>query len=169
MSRVTEVMRRIFKRKSPEMYEALKKYSEEKGVKLEDAMNSAIALYLNSDEEGRSELEEAMKQIRETKTVSAGGMGSIDDFVKAIDAVGTLMSKVQETSHTLVKNSLLAEVKNQMELAKSIAGMGAEEGHGSIGGMLADNILANILGLRAPPPKPAKVATGKGKTIEVEE
>jgi len=168
LGRLSEVMRRVFKRSSPEMYDAIKRYAEEKGVKVEDAMNAAIALYLNSDEEGKSELEEAMRQIRESRTSSSAGFSDINDFVKAIEAVGNLMTKVQETAHSLVKNSLLVEVKNQMELAKSIAGMGAEEGSGSVGGQLAEQILANILGI-TPQPRQKKpvLETGKGKTVEV--
>jgi len=166
MGRLTEVMRRVFKRKSPELYDALRRYCEKKGVKIEDALNSAVALYLNADEEGRKELEDAFAEIRRMRS-SGGGFGNVKEFVEAIKAVGDLMTTVQSTAHSLVKNSLLTEVKNQMELAKSIASMGQEGGKGSLEDLLATTILSNVLGL--PIRKQQTKSTGKGKVEEIGE
>lgn len=162
MGRLTEVMRRVFKRKSPELYEALREYCQRKGVKIEDALNSAVALYLNADEEGREKLEEAMEQIRLAKRSSV----SMEDYINMIKATGDLMTSVQQVARDLVKNSLLNEVKSQIELAKSIARIGEESGGSStIEGAFANMLLSRVLGV----PVPQKTKSGKGKVEEINE
>ena len=62
-SKIKRLLGRVFGRKYPDLYDAVKSYAEKRGLKPEHVIASAVAAYLSADEEGKEELEEAMKSL----------------------------------------------------------------------------------------------------------
>ena len=176
MVKIRKILKRIFSRGYPDLYTAVKNYAEKRGISVDDVMAAALTTYLSADEEGKAELEEA---IRNLKFRRGGGGASFKDFMQQFkdfaDVMIDLMTKIHGAGQQLIRGMLVNELKGTVETIQEIRRIGAESGGGTftLEDLLAQAFLARILrGFGVNPNQLSKVKskkTGKGKVEVIEE
>ena len=158
-----------FRRGHPDIYEAAREYAKAKGIDVEDVTGAALSAYLSSDQEGKEALESAIEERRAKGGGSsmAGMKEALAMFESMVDTSVKLMTKSQEAGQTLIKGSLLNELKNQAETVEAIRSIGATSGKGSLEDTLATAFINRILSgagvnIQASTKTPAK-QSGTGK------
>ena len=179
MSSILKAIGKKFRRGHPDIFQAVRLYAQSKGLDPEDVVAAATSAYLSTDEEGRDKLETAISE----RKASGGGGGeeaslekALSMFERMVDTSVKLMTKSQEAGQTLIKGSLLNEIKSQAETIEAIKTIGATGGKGSIEDTLAtafvngllSRVGASVGGGGGGNPK-TKVTSGKGTTEKVTE
>jgi len=170
-SKIKRLLSRVFGRKYPDLYDAVKSYAEKRGLKPEHVIASAVAAYLSADEEGKEELEEAMKSLA-AKRGGSGGM-NLQQFKAYMDAFVDAMVRIQEAGQKLVKGMIVNELRGTIETIEEIKKIGSESGgQGTIEDLLAAALINRILGgygISLPSKNIPARRTGKGKVEKLEE
>jgi hypothetical protein len=158
---------RAFRKKHPELYEALKDYADKRGVKVTDVLGSAVASYLSADEEGKAELEKVIASKAYTPMGVRGFQEFMDIFKTTASAMVEMMVSIQKAGQELVRGSLLNELKSNIETVEEIKKIGASGGKGGFEETLAEaamNILLGRVGV-----KPSTKPSGSGEVKEIVE
>lgn len=169
-------LRGVFRRGHPDIYEAAKAYADEVGIPVTDVLGAAVSSYLSSDSEGKARLENALSERRKGGGGGEGGMAGIEAalgmFEKMVDTSVKLMTKSQEAGQTLIKGSLLNELRGQAETIEEIRKIGASGDKGGLEDVLAEAFIKRMFegkGLTLSKGKKSKKKSGKGKVDEIEE
>jgi hypothetical protein len=159
---------RAFRKKHPELYEALVEYAKKRGVKVTDVLGSAVASYLSADEEGKAELEKVIASKAYTPMGVRGFQEFMDIFKTTANAMVEMMVSIQKAGQELVRGSLLNELKSNIETIEEIKKIGAEGGKGGFEEALAEAAINLLLG-RAGAVKPSTKPSGTGSVKEIVE
>ena len=142
-----DTLRNVFSRGHKDIYEAAKKYAQERGVPVTDVVASAMASYLAADKEGADILEETM-----TKRRTSGGGGGAADVTAAVTLFTNMadsMSKMFDSVNTLRASvsigSIVSDFETVTTAVQRIKGMGTDAGKGSLEDKLADSFIRGII------------------------
>ena len=86
-------------------------------MKPDDVIAAAVSAYLTADDEGKEELEEAVRSLKARQ--ASGGM-SFQQVADVLKGVTDLMTTVQQTAQNLVRASLVNEIKGVMQTVEDI-------------------------------------------------
>ena len=161
---------RRFKKQHPDLDEIVTEMSKQYGVSKSDIIAAAVTAYANAT--GDDETRQRLANIVASK--SSRGVGSMNELRAAMDmfkeifeSVADVMAKSQEVALKVAKNSIINEMKTNVETIEAIKKMGSTAGSGSTTDLIAQAFLNNILsglGVQAKPP-----ASSKKKNYNVEE
>lgn len=175
MSKIMSRIKRMFRKRHPDIYEATKKYAEGQGLRIDDVIGAGLSSYLSTTSDGKEALENAIEERgRKGGGSSTSGMEeALQMFERMVDTSVKLMTKSQEAGQQLIKGSLLTELKSQAETIEAIKSIGAEGGKGSIEDVLATAFVNRLLEGKGISFKKKttkkKKKSGKGKVVEIEE
>ncbi len=134
----------IFKRGHPDIYGALKKYCEERGINVSDVTASAIAAWMAGDDDSKEMLEDAMSKRR-----IGGGKGSsgfnVAPFKEMCEAMGTMFEAMNKAKAGMSMSSMLADFKAVSTTLTEIKKAGSEGGKGSMDDLLATVLIKRFL------------------------
>ncbi|MCM8802830.1 MAG: hypothetical protein NC827_05940 [Candidatus Omnitrophica bacterium] len=159
---------RVFKKKHSDIYEALVRYAEKRGVKISDVIGSAVLSYLSADEEGKAELEKMVAEKAYTPVGQKSYQAFLETFTNTAKTIVDTMVTIQEAGQRLVKGSILNELKSNIETIEEIKKIGASGGSESLEDILASAFIKTLLG-RAGIRLPEKRESGTGKVKEIKE
>ena len=142
----------VFRRKHPDIYTLAKKYADEKGVSVGDVIATAVASFVASqDEEYKEELINIIKGRSVAASSSGANISQIKDLVEVFReltlAVADIMKASQEVSHSVLRSSIVTELKETMRTVEEIKSIG--ETRGGTDKMISDaflNLLFSRLG-----------------------
>ena len=166
MSKVKRALMRIFKRGHPDIYDALKKYCEDKGLNPSDVVASAVATWLATDEEGKAELEQAMAKRR----TAPSGMDFkmlIGMFKDMCDAMSSMFRAMNEARANMSLSAMISDFEAVSGALERMRSKAAEKGTGSAEDLLYALILSRLfpnLGQQV-----GKLRTGVGSIKKVED
>lgn len=179
--RVKAILKRLLGRRHPEIYDALKAYARKKGMRVDDVIAAAVATYLSMDDEGKEELEMAIQQLKAKAQAQnpyspEAIKSALQLFKDVMEITVDAMTKVQGAAQQLVRNSLINELRSNMEMVKEIKQLGEEGGKGSLDDIIAQAFLgammsrlgANQLVGLASPSRGKRVKAGTGKVEQLE-
>jgi hypothetical protein len=156
----------------PDVYEALKKYADDRGVNVTDIAGAAIASYLAGDPEGKAELEKAMERRRQSGDGVSNVKAAMDLFKEMCGAMGEMFRTMNEARAGMSMSSMLSDFKAVTNTITEMRKAGAEAGAGSIEDILAKAFLQRILGgvfENVPAGDVGKLRTGQGRVKQIEE
>lgn len=139
-----EKLRRVFGRGHSDIYDAAKKYADDRGVAVTDVVASAVSSYLAADEEGKIELEKAMA----TRRASGGGsdpMQAVEMFTKMADSMAKMFGSVNDLRSSVSIGSMVSDFETVTTAVEKIKGIGADKGKGSTEDVLADALVRGIV------------------------
>lgn len=168
-----EKIRSLLGRGHGDIYDAAKKYAEERGVPVTDVLASAVSSYLAADEEGKATLEEAMSKRRAS---GGGGQANIESAVKMFTemtgGMTSLFQAVNELRSSVSIGSMVSDFETVTTAVDKLKGIGAEKGKGSTEDLLADALVRGMvnrmLGGADLPGKKTK-PTGNEKVEKIEQ
>jgi len=155
-----EKLRNVFSRGHKDIYEAVKIYSQERGVATTDVVASAVSSYLAADEEGKDILEKTMSERR---TSGGGGTADIsaavEMFTKMTDGMTKLFQATNELRSSVSIGSMVSDFETVTGAVEKIKGLGADKGKGSLDDYVADAFVRGII----------KKVTGENVSISTKE
>jgi len=141
-----ERLRSVFRRGHGDIYEAAKKYAEERGVSTTDVIASAMTSYLAADEEGKATLEEAMANRRTSEGKGgADPMAAVEMFTKMADSMSQMFGAVNELRSSISIGSMVSDFETVTTAVEKIKGIGAEKGKGSTEDIIADAFVRGVI------------------------
>jgi len=164
---------RALKRDHPDVYEAVKKYCEEKGYNIGDVVAAATSAWLSAQgDEARAELEEALKS-RRVSMQAPSFRQAVDMMRDVMQTMADMFRAVNEVRAGVSTAAMLADFKAMADFLTEVRTTAAESGKGSIEDFLWQVLLAKIAGSAGikheEVKKVASVRTGTGKVIKVGE
>jgi len=165
----------VFRRGHPDVYEALKDYAEKHGVTIGDVIASATAAYLQTDVEGKEELEKKMAERR--MGTPKGGTDikeSIQMLTEALNSMSTVFTALNNVRSSVSIQSIVADYNTLKGAIEGVSKEGVASGAGTIGDKLAERFIDGIVdkalsGGGLPGKKLKKTGKGAGKEEELEE
>lgn len=158
---------KAFKRGHPDVYSVLKRYCDERGLNTSDVVASATMTWIAADEEGKQDLEEAMKKRR---TGSGGSSADIKDtlgiFKEVCSSMGEMFKAMNEARAGMSMQSMLSDFKAVSNTLTEMKKSGSESGKGSVEDLLATALFTKIFG-GIQGKEATKTKTGKGKVKNV--
>ncbi|GAG77678.1 unnamed protein product [marine sediment metagenome] len=169
-------LRNVFSRGHKDIYEAVKIYSQERGVATTDVVASAVSSYLAADEEGKDILEKTMEERRKSGG-GGGGQANIDAAVKMfVDMTGGMTQLFQATNELRASvsiGSMVSDFETVTGAVEKIKGIGADKGKGSIDDYVADafvrGLIKKVTGTDVNISTKETKETGKGKVEVIED
>jgi len=165
-------LRSIFsglRKRHPDVYKALKRYCDEKGINMSDVAAAALASYLAADEEGKEELERAMAERSMSSSTGAPNVKATIGLIRELCGAMTDMFKaVNEARANVATQSMLADFKAMANFLNEVKETGSESGKGSVEDMLAGLLFSRFFG-GGLGKKAKKIKTGTGKVKKIEE
>jgi len=165
-------LRSIFsglRKRHPDVYKALKRYCDEKGINMSDVAAAALASYLAADDEGKEELERAMAERSVGHSTGVPNVKATIGLVKELcDAMGSMFRAVNEARANVATQSMLADFKAMANFLNEVKEASSESGRGSVEDMLAGLLFSRLFG-GGIGSKAKKIKTGTGKVKEVSE
>ena len=64
MSKLKDVLKRVFARRHSDIWAALQDYANSKGIRVDDALAAAVSAYLAADEEGKETLGISHRELK---------------------------------------------------------------------------------------------------------
>ena len=166
--KVKAALFKAFKRGHPDVYKVVKKYCDERGLNISDVTASAVMTWVAADEEGKKDLEEAMKERR------TGGGGSstsmkpmLSMFKEVCETMGSMFKAMNEARAGMSMASMLSDFKAVSTTLTEMKQSGSEAGKGSTEDLLATLLFTKIFG-EGKGKKAAKTKTGTGKIKKVD-
>ena len=157
---------RAFKRGHPDVYGALKKYCDERGLNVSDVVASASMTWIAADEEGKKDLEEAMKKRRTGDGGSSSSMKpAIGMFKEMCEAMGSMFEAMNKARAGMSMQSMLSDFKAVSNTLTEMKKAGSEGGKGSMEDLLATALITKIFGGKEGAAK-KQTGTGKVKTVD---
>ena len=179
MSKILNRLLGVFRRGHPDIYDAVKKYAEKRGVTVSDVIAAATSAYLQTDAEGKEELEKALASRRTSAKGASNLKESIGAVTELLKSLGDVFSALNEVRSTVSIQSVVSDYKTLREAVRGVAEEGQASGKGTIDDYLAqlfvNAVISKFTGgaggvpLTQKPPGKNLKKTGKGKVIEVEE
>ncbi|MBA7670630.1 hypothetical protein ES703_78776 [subsurface metagenome] len=168
-------LRNVFSRGHKDIYEAVKIYSQERGVATTDVVASAVSSYLAADEEGKDILEKTMEERR--KSGGGGGGANIDAavkmFVDMTNGMTKLFTATNELRASVSIGSMVSDFETVTGAVEKIKGIGADKGKGSIDDYVADafvrGLIKKVTGTDVNISTKETKETGKGKVEVIED
>jgi len=160
VAKLPTILKRVFGRAHPDIYDAVKEYAEKKGQSPVDVVAAACASYLSVDEAGKEELEKAMAERRAKGGSGASMKPAIDMFKEMCEAMGTMFKSMNEARASLQTSSLISDYKAITGAASEIKKLGGESGGGSLEDKVADAFIRSLVEKFTG----RKVETGKEKS-----
>lgn len=132
---------RVFKRRHGDIYAAVSEYASRKGLKVEDVVAAACSAYLMADEEGKSELERAVRERTGNVNIKAT-LGLFRDFCSVMSE---MFRALNEARAGMSVSALISDFKAVSESMNEIRRIGAESGRGSMEDVIGQAILTSLL------------------------
>ncbi len=137
-----------FKKKHPDIDRIAGELAKQYGVSKSDIIAAAVTAYANAagDENMREQLAHVIAG-RKSNTVSEMNVlkDAIIMFKDVFEAVADVMAKSQETALKVAKNSIIQELKSNVETIEEIKKLGSTAGKGSMTDIIAESFIRNIL------------------------
>lgn len=140
-----EKIRRFLGRGHGDIYEAAKKYADERGVAVTDVLASAVTSYLAADEEGKATLEEAMSKRRASGGGGTDPMAAVDMFTKMADSMAKMFESVNELRSSVSIGAMVSDFETVTTAVDKLKGIGAEKGKGSTEDIIADALVRGMV------------------------
>lgn len=165
-------IRNLLGRGHGDIYEAAKKYADERGVAVTDVLASAVSSYLAADEEGKATLEEAMSKRRASGGGGTDAMAAVELFTTMADSMSKMFGAVNELRSSVSIGSMVSDFETVTTAVDKLKGLGAEKGKGSTEDILAEALIKGMVnkmvGSTELTDKKTK-KTGDGKVEKIEQ
>jgi hypothetical protein len=166
LSKLKDVLKRVFARRHSDIWSALQEYANSKGIRADDALAAAVSAYLAADEEGKETLE---RYVSERRRGDTDVKAAIETMRQMFGLMGEAFDAINKARVNLQVGTLVSEYEALAQAAEKIKKSGAESG--GFEDMVANWFLSRMFGGQLPfQLKPSgRKKTGEAPVTELEE
>jgi hypothetical protein len=167
MSKLRDVIKRVFARRHSDIWSALQEYASSKGIRADDALAAAVSAYLAADEEGKETLERYVSERR--RSGDADVKAAIETMRQMFGLMGEAFDAINKARVNLQVGTLVSEYEALAQAAEKIKKSGAESG--GFEDMVANWFLSRMFGGQLPIQfkSSGRKKTGEAPVTEFEE
>lgn len=146
MSKLKDVIKRVFARRHSDIWEALQDYANSKGIRVDDALAAAVSAYLAADDEGKDKLEKYVSERR--RSPDADVKAAIETMRQMFGLMSEAFDAINKARVNLQVGTLVSEYEALAQAAEKIKKSGAESG--GFEDMIANWFLSRMFGGQLP-------------------